>query len=311
MECQYCNQILKTQGALKKHQNTAKYCLTKQNKNAPVEHTCCACDKTFTRKSSLEDHLKICKANIPSVNVLQEIIETIKKDLEISLLQIENLKVQNKKDLDAALLQIENLKVQNKKDLDAALLQILERDRQIDDYKEKMFILASKPTNHINNIGNNKTTNKTQNLIVSDWRSEIIQEKVEDNFKLEHVKDGLIGVARFTSQYITNGDGENKSYYCTDRNRDVFIYKDVDGVVHKDIQARKLKNAIKDPIIKKSSLLVLEERSRLSDIIVKEKDIDIVTLSSNTMNRLTDKFREIKNIEDNDTFTKEMAILSL
>ena len=293
MECQYCNQILKTQGALKKHQNTAKYCLTKQNKNAPVEHTCCACDKTFTRKSSLEDHLKICKANIPSVNVLQEIIETIKKDLEISLLQIENLKVQNKKDLDAA------------------LLQILERDRQIDDYKEKMFILASKPTNHINNIGNNKTTNKTQNLIVSDWRSEIIQEKVEDNFKLEHVKDGLIGVARFTSQYITNGDGENKSYYCTDRNRDVFIYKDVDGVVHKDIQARKLKNAIKDPIIKKSSLLVLEERSRLSDIIVKEKDIDIVTLSSNTMNRLTDKFREIKNIEDNDTFTKEMAILSL
>ena len=293
MECQYCNQILKTQGALKKHQNTAKYCLTKQNKNAPVEHTCCACGKTFTRKSSLEDHLKICKANIPSVNVLQEIIETIKKDLEISLLQIENLKVQNKKDLDAA------------------LLQILERDRQIDDYKEKMFILASKPTNHINNIGNTKTTNKTQNLIVSDWRSEIIQEKVEDNFKLEHVKDGLIGVARFTSQYITNGDGENKSYHCTDRNRDVFIYKDIDGVVHKDIQARKLKNAIKDPIIKKSSLLVLEERSRLSDIIVKEKDIDIVTLSSNTMNKLTDKFREIKNIEDNDTFTKEMAILSL
>jgi hypothetical protein len=44
---------------------------------------------------------------------------------------------------------------------------------------------------------------------------------------------------------------------------------------------------------------------------VKEKDIDIVTLSSNTMNKLTDKFREIKNIEDNDTFTKEMAILSL
>jgi hypothetical protein len=29
------------------------------------------------------------------------------------------------------------------------------------------------------------------------------------------------------------------------------------------------------------------------------------------MNKLTDKFREIKNIEDNDTFTKEMAILSL
>jgi hypothetical protein len=60
--------------------------------------------------------------------------------------------------------------------------------------------------------------------------------------------------------------------------------------------------------LEKSSLLVLEERTRLSDIIVKAKEYesDIVALSSNT-----DKFREIKNIEENDTFTKEMAILSL
>jgi hypothetical protein len=275
MECEYCNQILKTAGALKKHQNTAKYCLIKQNKSAPEEHSCIFCGTSFTLKFTLDTHLKICKMNTPDIQELRKVLEVTKKELCVSLETIEELR------------------------------------NEINDYKEKMFILASKPTHHINNIGNTKTTNKTQNLIVSDWRSEIIQEKVEDNFKLEHVKDGLIGVARFTSQYITNGDGENKSYHCTDRNRDVFIYKDVDGIVHKDIQARKLKNAIKDPIIKKSSLLVLEERSRLSDIIVKEKDIDIVTLSSNTMNRLTDKFREIKNIEDNDTFTKEMAILSL
>jgi len=275
MECEYCNQILKTAGALKKHQNTAKYCLIKQNKSAPEEHSCIFCGTSFTLKFTLDTHLKICKMNTPDIQELRKVLEVTKKELCVSLETIEELR------------------------------------NEINDYKEKMFILASKPTHHINNIGNTKTTNKTQNLIVSDWRSEIIQEKVEDNFKLEHVKDGLIGVARFTSQYITNGDGENKSYHCTDRNRDVFIYKDIDGVVHKDIQARKLKSAIKDPIIKKSSLLVLEERSRLSDIIVKEKDIDIVTLSSNTMNKLTDKFREIKNIEDNDTFTKEMAILSL
>ena len=277
MECEYCNQILKTAGALKKHQNTAKYCLIKQNKSAPEEHSCIFCGTSFTLKFTLDTHLKICKMNTPDIQELRKVLEVTKKELFVSLETIEELR------------------------------------NEINDYKEKMFLLASKPTHHnINtNIGNTKTTNKTQNLIVSDWRSEIIQEKVEDNFKLEHVKDGLIGVARFTSQYITNGDGENKSYHCTDRNRDVFIYKDVDGIVHKDIQARKLKNAIKDPIIKKSSLLVLEERSRLSDIIVKEKDIDIVTVSSNTMNRLTDKFREIKNIEDNDTFTKEMAILSL
>lgn len=126
------------------------------------------------------------------------------------------------------------------------------------------------------------------------------------------VADCLVGVAKFTSQYITNSDGECKTYHCSDINREVFMYKDVDGVIQKDIQARKLKNAIKDPIIKKSSLLVLEERTRLSDIIVKanEYDSDIVSLSSYKINKLTDKFIEIKAIDDNDQFTKEMDILS-
>lgn len=275
MECIYCQAVLQTAYSLKQHQNTAKYCLSKQNKDFLHEHLCGACGKGFTRKSSLDDHLKICKANIPSVNQLQQILDeknrdifALKKELELSFQIIEELRKENS------------------------------------EYRKEMFLLASKPTH--------KTINKTHNLLVSDWRPEVINEKVQDNFKLEHVEEGLVGVAKFTSQYITNSDGECKKYHCTDRNREVFMYKDVDGVVQKDIQARKLKNAIKDPIIKKSSLLVLEERTRLSDIIVKanEYDSDIVSLSSYKINKLTDKFIEIKAIDDNDEFTKEMAILS-
>ena len=63
MECEYCKQILKTAGVLKKHQNTAKYCLTKQNKTAPIEYSCSFCGTCFTLKSTLHSHLKICKAN--------------------------------------------------------------------------------------------------------------------------------------------------------------------------------------------------------------------------------------------------------
>jgi hypothetical protein len=275
MECAYCKAILQTAYSLKQHQKTAKYCLSKQNKDILHEHLCGACGKGFTRKSSLEDHLKICKENIPSVNQLQQILD--EKNTDIFAL---------------------------KKDLDIALQTIEELRKEVEDYKEKMFLLASKTTH--------KTINKTQNLLVSDWRPEVINEKVQDNFKLEHVEEGLVGVAKFTSQYITNSDGECKTYHCTDRNREVFMYKDVDGVIQKDIQARKLKNAIKDPIIKKSSILVLEERTRLSDIIVKANDYDsdIVSLSSYKINKLTDKFIEIKAIDDNDQFTKEMAILS-
>ena len=275
MECQYCNQILKTSGALKKHQNTAKYCLVLQNKSAEEEYCCKFCGSSFTVKFTLDIHLKTCKSNTPEIQILRKELELTKKDLDLSFQTIEELRKENR-----------------------------EYRKELDDYKEKMFILASKPTH--------KTINKTHNLLVSDWRPEVIHEKVQNNFKLEHVEEGLVGVAKFTSQYITNSDGECKKYHCTDRNREVFMYKDVDGVVQKDIQARKLKNAIKDPIIKKSSLLVLEERTRLSDIIVKanEYDSDIVSLSSYKINKLTDKFIEIKAIDDNDEFTKEMAILS-
>jgi len=41
------------------------------------------------------------------------------------------------------------------------------------------------------------------NLIISDWRPEVIKDKVEDNFKLEHIEDGIKGVARFATKYIT------------------------------------------------------------------------------------------------------------
>ena len=284
MECQYCNQILKTLGALKKHQNTAKYCLTKQNKNAPVEHACCACDKTFTRKSSLEDHLKICKANIPSVNQLQQILD--EKNRDIFAL---------KKELDLSLQIIEELRKENS------------------EYRKEMFILASKPThNNINNnIGNTKTTTKTQNLIISDWRPEVIQDKVKENFKLEHIEDGIKGVVRFTTKYITQENNGIKSYQCTDSNREVFMYKDTDGVVQKDIKARKLKDAIKEPILKKTAELSTDECHRLMDLISSSKgNNDVVEISNIKIAILTKKTQEIRDIDDG-SFSKEMAVLSV
>ena len=72
MECEYCGNIIKTTGALKKHQSTAKYCLAKQNKRAEIEHICPACDKSFTRKSSLDDHVQICKENTPEKEIIRQ-----------------------------------------------------------------------------------------------------------------------------------------------------------------------------------------------------------------------------------------------
>jgi hypothetical protein len=283
MECKYCKSILQSVYSLKQHQKTAKYCLSKQNKDLLHEHSCRACGKGFTRKSSLDDHLKICKANIPSIIQLQEILDEKNKDI-FSL----------KKELDLSFQIIEELRKENS------------------EYRKEMFILASKPTNHINNIGNTKTTTKTQNLIISDWRPEVIQDKVKENFKLEHIKDGIKGVARFATKYIIQSEDGVKRYQCTDANREVFMYKDEDGVVQKDIKARKLKNAIKEPILKKTAELSTDECHRLMDLISisKGNNNDVVEISNIKMAILTKKTQEIRDIDDA-SFSKEMVALSV
>jgi hypothetical protein len=147
------------------------------------------------------------------------------------------------------------------------------------------------------------------NLIISDWRPEVIKDKVEDNFKLEHIEDGIKGVARFATKYITQENNGNKSYQCTDSNREVFMYKDTDGVVQKDIKARKLKDAIKEPILKKTSELSIDECHRLMNLISNSKgNNDVVEISNIKMAILTKKTQEIRDIDDG-SFAKEMAVL--
>ena len=67
MECKYCKSILQSVYSLKQHQKTAKYCLSKQNKDILHEHLCGACGNGFTRKSSLDDHLKISTYKVRSI----------------------------------------------------------------------------------------------------------------------------------------------------------------------------------------------------------------------------------------------------
>ena len=298
MECEYCKQVLKTQAALKKHQNTAKYCLFKQNKAPPEEHLCFFCGTSFTVKSSLHSHLKICKANTPVIQEQLHLFEQSKKDLESSVLREKELIATYEKKITKICIEHEKI--------------IEDLKREIEDYKDKMFILASKPTNHINNIGNTKTTTKTQNLIISDWRPEVIQDKVKENFKLEHIEDGIKGVARFATKYIIQSEDGVKRYQCTDSNREVFMYKDEDGVVQKDIKARKLKNAIKEPILKKTAELSTDECHRLMDLISSSKgnNNDVVQISNIKMAILTKKTQEIRDIDDA-SFSKEIVALSV
>lgn len=61
MNCEFCNKILSNASILKTHQKTAKYCLKIQGNIKKSEFVCEFCNKEFTRKHHLIDHLDICK----------------------------------------------------------------------------------------------------------------------------------------------------------------------------------------------------------------------------------------------------------
>ena len=173
---------------------------------------------------------------------------------------------------------------------------------KIESYESKMFTLASKPTSV-----NTKTTN-IQNLVIADWKKDSISEKVQSDFTLGHLEDGIIkGVARFTDQYIIRGVDGKKSLICSDPSRMIFKYKDENGVVQKDVRATKLKNAIKEPIIKKSQEMFTKETSRLFDVISSDSNTWVTNAK---IDNLRDNFLQVKRIDDNsDIYAKELVLL--
>ena len=123
------------------------------------------------------------------------------------------------------------------------------------------------------------------------------------------MEDGIKGVARFTDQYIIRGVDGKKSLICSDPSRMIFKYKDENGVVQKDVRATKLKNAIKEPIIKKSQEMFTKETSRLFDVISSNTDSNSWVTNAK-MDNLRDNFMQVKRIDDNsDIYAKELVLL--
>ena len=173
------------------------------------------------------------------------------------------------------------------------------------EYKDKIFSLATKPV--INNNTTKTVNNNIQNLLISDWKQDTITEKVEKGFTLEHLEDGLKGVARFTNEHIIKGPDGGKSLLCTDPSRMIFKYKDTEGVVQKDIRATKLKNAIKEPIIKKSKEMFIIESSKLFDVLSYTENIDFTNARMDT---LRENFLQVKRIDDNaEMYAKELVLV--
>jgi hypothetical protein len=265
---------------MEKHQKKTKYCISIQKKlnveTKELLNKCEFCDKSF-EYDSYKRHQKVC---------------TLKKDKTIINLSEEIILLKN---------ELNELKHENKR----LLIDNLNLEKKLEKHEEKLYTMASRPTITTN------TNTITNNLLIADFGENTIKNSVESNFTIEHLNEGLKGVAKFTKDYIVKQEDGKKKYICSDPSRAIFKYKDDNGIIQKDIKALKLKNAIKDPIITKSKTLFIEENSKLFDDIANNQQIeDSMNLINDKITTLKDNFLKVKNIDENACdYAREMVLI--
>ena len=74
--CNFCYNVLKTSSHLKRHQETAKYCLKMQEDRKNNKFICAGCEKEYTSNQNLKKHLLKCKSSSDKLlSEFQDIID--------------------------------------------------------------------------------------------------------------------------------------------------------------------------------------------------------------------------------------------
>ena len=255
MECEFCKKTFSGKNNLYIHQTKAKYCLKIQEKTPDIIHKCSYCSKTFTRKDVYHKHLKGHSSD-PITNKIKE--DNSKMEDEIKELK-QKLEVKD---------EISELK-QKLEAKDEILKNALDQIKIYQEQNEKLLMKA---------VSTPKIKN-TYNTVNIEHFTPMTQQHLDDNVKnltLEHINKGPRGYAEYMVNYPCKD-----SLVVTDIARMIFKYKDENGDLCVDIEARNLINKISksiDPhnrelitkaisdINSNKRIDVLEQLKRISDL---------------------------------------------
>ena len=280
MNCEYCKNSLKTLSSLNYHKKNNKQCLLLQKKlEVKIESAlilCEFCSKNFST-SNINIHVKNCKKRKENNEKLLEKYTNDNKKL-----QLDNKKLQS----DNKKLQLDNKKLQ----LDNKKLQL-----ELNELKEKYIKLEAenniykKDHDTVTSIAKQpKTTNTYNNLSV--YNDDVIKDRFTsaiNNIKPSDLYDGQKSIGRFVAPCLQNDDG-TKMITCSDFARNVFIVKDDEGNLNKDIKCRNLANIIEPIATAKVDELIKEDNDK------RWKVNRLNILKKQLMNRETD----IENLEN-------------
>jgi hypothetical protein len=290
--CEFCNNQYKTISSLNHHKKTVKKCLILRDAlNTAQFFECKTCDFKTTLKNNFNSH----KCKLKDISEYKNIIYNLQEELALKNkknTELEDENKENKEKLNIAFQKIQKLKNKN-------ISLKIEIKEKVEKQENQLFTLASKPTNNTNI----KIQNLTNVLTSLDFKENSIKDKVDNNFTLEYLSEGIKGVAKFTKDHIINPseDGKQK-YICSDPSRGTFKYKDENGVIQKDVKATKLKNALQVPIINKTNTIISHETTRVRE--EGEEKFDI------TNTKLIENLMQVKNLDDNgNDYAREMSLV--
>jgi len=220
-KCEYCSKILSSKQNLEIHTKKCEIIIEKE------EFKCEYCEKILSTKQMLENHKNIC---------------IVKKDKEIKKLK-EELEKQKKEYKEQIKEQFEKQKKEYKEQLEE---QKEEYKEQIRELQDKLENLATKAIQRPTSIVSNTTTNNSLNIATSmDFDNiEHIKNLIDNYLTINHVVDGQKGIANFVKETMLIDDNGIPKYICTDPSRNIFKYKDTNGEIKKDVEAKKLTGSV-------------------------------------------------------------------
>ena len=240
MECNFCKKSFSSKGNLLSHQKTAKYCLELQGKHLETEFSCDHCSKHFTQKTSLSDHVEICKERRKKIqdDIQHTHLSYIKK-LEAEIVKLKRVEKENIKKI------IEEKDILYQKDIKTFEDKLKEKNEYIvklearlDKFENVITSMAAEPKN---------STKTTNNVIVNNilnLSTEHVTKVLDEHFTKEVVANGQKGLAKMVCEKMLTGPDGKLSYKCVDPSRHTFEFINDEGDIERDIKAKKLTKAL-------------------------------------------------------------------
>ena len=287
-KCEYCEKILSTKQNLDIHMKKCEIIEEKE------EFKCEYCDKRLSTKQSIIHHLIVCdKKKDKEIKELKEQLESKDKQLKEKDKLLIKIKTQN-----------ENYKEQKEEYKEQLEKQEEKYEDQIKDLQDKLENLATKAIERPTTIVSNTTTNNNLNIATSMDFDNIdhIKNLIDNSLTINHVVDGQKGLANFVRETMLLDDNGISKYVCTDPSRHIFKYKDTNGEIKKDVEAKKLTSSLVKGGIRKQTAIIgndwLESQENSNDYLHK---LELMMEFQQNIHKIGD---------NNMDFRKELALLT-